>query len=58
MTLKFQNLDDFDQYKTAKWIDPPMDLKLKVYVFNFTNPDEFLKGAKPKLVETGPYVFT
>lgn len=52
------NLDDFDQYKTAKWIDPPMDLKLKVYVFNFTNPDEFLKGAKPKLVETGPYVFT
>ena len=27
-------------------------------MFNLTNPDEFLQGAKPKYDEIGPYVFT
>ena len=52
-----QNLDILNEYITAKWIDPPVQPKLKIYVFNFTNPEEFLNGAKPKLREVGPYVF-
>merc|ERR1712045_1015555 len=39
-------------------IDPPVNPRLKIYVFNFTNPDEFLTGAKPKFEELGPYVFS
>jgi len=53
------DLDDLNEYITAKWIDPPVQPKLKVYVFNFTNSDEFLANGnvKPKFQELGPYVF-
>lgn len=51
------NLNLLNEYTAANWIDPPVEPKLKIWVFNFTNPDEFLKGAKPKLQEVGPYVF-
>ena len=27
------------------------------YAFHITNPDQVLKGAKPKLEERGPYVY-
>lgn len=53
------DLDNLNEFITAKWIDPPVLPKLKLYVFNFTNSDEFLKNSnvKPKLQELGPYVF-
>ncbi|XP_037037286.1 uncharacterized protein LOC119074990 [Bradysia coprophila] len=35
----------------------PFPLIYKVYLFNVLNPDEVMKGAKPKLQEMGPYVF-
>lgn len=59
-TTNARDLDagDLNEFTLSKWIDPPVSPKLKIYVFNFTNPDEFLAGAKPKFEELGPYVFT
>ena len=42
---------------TQKWIDPPVTPLIRFYFFNVTNPDDFLEGAKPKLVEVGPYTY-
>nr|XP_050845801.1 scavenger receptor class B member 1-like isoform X1 [Vespula vulgaris] len=40
------------------WEKPPVDVFIKVYIFNITNPNEFLKGTeKLKLEEVGPYVY-
>ncbi|XP_043477908.1 scavenger receptor class B member 1-like isoform X1 [Leptopilina heterotoma] len=41
------------------WRSPPVDLYLKVYLFNFTNHREFMSGEdkKMKLQEVGPYVY-
>merc|ERR1711935_54489 len=53
------DLNNENEFFTAKWIDPPVSPTLKIYVFNFVNSDEFLKDSsvKPKLEELGPYVF-
>ncbi len=39
------------------WAKPPIKPYLKVYFFNVTNPRRFLKGAKPRLREVGPFVY-
>lgn len=41
------------------WQRPPVDLYLKVYLFNITNHEEFLAGRDKKLnvEEIGPYVY-
>ncbi|XP_076296719.1 protein croquemort [Lasioglossum baleicum] len=40
------------------WKETPIPMYLKIYMFNLTNPTEFVNhGAKPNLVEMGPYVF-
>jgi len=53
------DLNNLNEFFTAKWIDPPVSPTLKIYVFNFLNADEFLadSSVKPKLQELGPYVF-
>ncbi|XP_022239051.1 scavenger receptor class B member 1-like isoform X4 [Limulus polyphemus] len=40
------------------WKDIPIPLYQKVYLFNMTNPEEFLqKASKPRLEEIGPYTY-
>lgn len=40
------------------WRKPPIDVYLKVYIFNITNPKEFLNREEDlKLQEIGPYVY-
>lgn len=40
------------------WREPPVSPKLRVYIYNVTNADEFLNnGEKPVLQEIGPYVY-
>lgn len=39
------------------WQKPGVIRLTKVYIFNVTNPDGFLLGEKPKLVEVGPFVY-
>lgn len=41
------------------WERPPVDLFVKVYLFNITNHEEFMSGRDKKLnvEEIGPYVY-
>lgn len=41
------------------WKKPPLDVLIKVYMFNVTNLDKYVRGidAKLKVVEVGPYVY-
>ncbi|XP_024936691.1 scavenger receptor class B member 1 isoform X2 [Cephus cinctus] len=41
------------------WRSPPVELYLKVYLFNVTNSEEFMLGKEEKLKfqEVGPYVY-
>ena len=38
--------------------DPPLTPKLKIFIFNVTNPEEVLAGKIPNLQELGPYVYS
>lgn len=40
------------------WLDPPVPIYLQFYIFNLTNPAEFLSGNKPSLVQIGPYTYS
>ena len=42
---------------TEAWIKPPVRPLLQMFFFNTTNPEGFLRGEKPLLVEVGPYVY-
>lgn len=41
------------------WQDPPVDLFVKIYLFNITNAEAFMKGDESKLrvEQVGPYVY-
>ncbi|XP_016948085.1 lysosome membrane protein 2 [Drosophila biarmipes] len=41
------------------WLSPPLDVYINVYMFNYTNVDEFTAGraSKMQLQEVGPYVY-
>lgn len=40
-----------------QWLNPPIDVYMNFYIFDLKNPDQFIRGAKPKLQEIGPFVF-
>uniref|UniRef100_A0A7G3AVF2 Putative plasma membrane glycoprotein cd36 n=1 Tax=Lutzomyia longipalpis TaxID=7200 RepID=A0A7G3AVF2_LUTLO len=41
------------------WKSPPLDLSIEIYLFNWTNHEDFLNASsKPIVKELGPYVFT
>lgn len=42
----------------TRYTNSTVPLNVKMYVFNVTNPEEVIKGAKPKLNEVGPFSFT
>jgi len=40
------------------WQKPQINFYIKVYVFNVTNPKEFLSGReKLRVQEVGPYIY-
>lgn len=40
------------------WRKPPVDLYIKIYLFNITNSDKFLAGKEPiNVQEVGPFVY-
>ncbi len=46
-----------DTHMLRLWSDPPLTPKLKIFIFNVTNPDEILAGKVPVVEELGPYVY-
>ena len=44
-------------FKSWQQLPESVELQLKVYMFNITNKDEILQGAKPELQEVGPFVY-
>lgn len=39
------------------WKELPFPLSSKYYIFNITNPEQFLKGEIMQVQEIGPFVF-
>ena len=39
------------------WYEPSNDIYTKYYFHNVQNPEEIKKGAKPNVIEIGPYVY-
>ena len=40
-----------------RWVEPPVPAYQKFYFFDIQNPDDVLDGARPKVIERGPYVY-
>lgn len=57
--LLFQKLmfsDDGEIFNM--WKTPPVDLYIKIYIYNITNSEQFIKGTeKMNIEEIGPYVY-
>lgn len=47
--------DKSDAYD--RFVELPLDLDMKLSIFNVTNVDEIMRGGKPRLQELGPYVY-
>jgi len=46
-----------DSDVTNAWIQPPVKPLLKIYYFNVTNPEEYLRGSTPVVSQMGPYTY-
>ena len=59
LDLTFRQLMVLKQnsFVTDMWKDIPIAIPINFYVFHLENPNQFLRGAKPKVKEVGPYRF-
>lgn len=48
---------DLNSPQYDSWINPPPPIYMQYWMFNLTNPIEFLKGAKAKLSQVGPFTY-
>ncbi|GBP43536.1 Sensory neuron membrane protein 1 [Eumeta japonica] len=62
--LKKVNGNSFEEMSLSKktdvramWAKVPFPIDFKIYIFNYTNPEEIQKGALPVVDEIGPYYF-
>ena len=57
--LVAENLDLWTQDSEGQknFIQPPVDLYMKFYIYHVTNPDEVIDGEKPNVEEKGPYSY-
>lgn len=39
------------------WRDSPVPWFISIYVFDLTNANDFLNGAKPIVIQRGPFVY-
>ena len=39
------------------WKNLPIPIYMQFYMFDCENPEEVLQGAKPQVVERGPYTY-
>ncbi|CAI5444021.1 unnamed protein product [Caenorhabditis angaria] len=46
-----------DSILWSKWTKPEYKIRFNLNVFSVKNPDQFMRGEKPHVIETGPYVF-
>ena len=44
--------------RTEMWINGKLPVTYKIYVFNLTNPYQFLRGSLPRVEEVGPFVYS
>uniref|UniRef100_A0AC35FZ97 Uncharacterized protein n=1 Tax=Panagrolaimus sp. PS1159 TaxID=55785 RepID=A0AC35FZ97_9BILA len=42
---------------TKSWLTPTYDMKLSIWVYSVTNAKAVVNGAKPHVIEKGPYTF-
>ena len=43
--------------RLSSWLNPPVEAHLTAYGFHVSNPEEVIKGGKPRLEEVGPFVY-
>lgn len=56
-TAKKLDLNDDQEWLLNMNLYPVAEPLFKIYIFNFTNPEDFLNGEKPIFNEVGPYVY-
>ena len=57
--LVAENLDlwEPDSEGQKNFVQPPVDLYMKFYVYHVNNPEEVIQGGKPNVTEKGPYSY-
>ena len=41
----------------SRWANVTVPIYFSIYIFNVTNPNEFMAGEKPIVKEVGPFTF-
>lgn len=46
-----------DSIPLELWKRPPIGIPIAFYFFTLENPKQFVRGAKPRVRQVGPYVY-